>query len=163
MQSRGLRAGSPSGGSGCLSKSLALSSPACTQTSSFPPGDPEMAAPPGLVSGVDRQSSATCKYARQRHLLAHNGITIVEALGVDGSIAAERVCRVRRAPAVFDRVRGRAIPAHLYHGVAVAIHHRRRNTEPVRLARLDGGCRDDLRGPRMTATFRSSTGRLPRT
>jgi hypothetical protein len=57
-----------------------------------------------LVCGFDRKSSADCNYARQRHLLADNRITIVEALGVGGRIGAEGVCCVRLAPAVFDRV-----------------------------------------------------------
>jgi hypothetical protein len=63
-------------------------------------------------------------YARQRHLLAHKAITIIEALGVGGSIGVEHICRVCLAPAVFDRVRTGAIPAQLYDGIAVAIYHR---------------------------------------
>jgi hypothetical protein len=110
----------------------------------LPPGDPEIAAPPNVVSGFDRQPSADCNYARQCHLLAHNGISVVEAFGIDGSVRAKGVCRISLAPAVLDGVRTRAVTAQLDHGLAVTIHHRGGDTEALSLARFDGGRRNDF-------------------
>jgi hypothetical protein len=41
-----------------------------------------------FIARFDRKPSADCYYAWQRHLLADNGITVVEALGIDGGIGA---------------------------------------------------------------------------
>jgi tetratricopeptide (TPR) repeat protein len=110
-----------------LSKSFALSSPACTQTSSSPPGEPEMAAPP-TTSYLNPKAASECNHSRQRDLLAHDRIAVIEAFRVDGRVGAERVRDLGLARAVLHRVRARAVAAQLYDRHAVLIDDRCRTS-----------------------------------
>jgi hypothetical protein len=54
-----------------------------------------------IIARLDRKSPANRYHARQL-LLAHNGIAVVETLGIRGSVGANRVCRVGLAAGQYD-------------------------------------------------------------